>query len=223
MDQIWPASDRWSRHTQRNITRLIDRFVAADHQIVLNAGCGDNEYALSSRLACVNVDISMRQCRSLRHAVVADVEALPFHDSCFQATVCVGAVLNYVEPYNAIPELIRVTRPRGLILVDFETTHTAELLFSSHWGRRVSVVERNYAGKLDKTFLFSAEYIRQILTQYGADVFATRRYHTSTAIWHRVFSNTRLPHAIVACDGWLSRVPGVSNLASNVIFACRKF
>jgi ubiquinone/menaquinone biosynthesis C-methylase UbiE len=124
MEQIWPESDRWSLHTKRNIASFVGQFIEADHQTILNAGCGDNEYALSSRLACVNLDISMRQCRKLEHAVVADVEALPFPDGCFQAAICVGAVLNYAEPYEAIPELIRVTRPHGLILIDFETTHT---------------------------------------------------------------------------------------------------
>jgi SAM-dependent methyltransferase len=222
IEKIWPETDAWSIHTRHNIAECVSQFIGFSHDTILNAGCGDNDYGFSRHAFCVNLDMALRQCRNLKQAVVADIETLPFPTDHFQATVCVGAVLNYVEPYNAIPELVRVTKPGGIILLDFETTHTAEIIFSKHWGKRVSVIERSYAGRLDKTFLFSAEHIKRILSQDGIELLAAHHYHTTTAIWQRVFPDAALPLTLLRSDRWLSRIPGLRTLASNVIFACRK-
>jgi SAM-dependent methyltransferase len=222
LEDIWPETDAWSTHTRRNIMKVIDRYIDERHCAILNAGCGNNDYGLLKGAACVNLDFSTPQCRKMERAVVADIESIPFPTDHFDATVCVGAVLNYVEPYDAIPELVRVTRRGGPILLDFETTSTAELLFSRQWAKRVSVVERSYAGRLDKTFLFSVHHIRAILAQHAVEVVAAHHYHLSTAIWHRTFSKSRLPSAILSIDEGLSRLPGLRFLASNVIFVGRK-
>jgi SAM-dependent methyltransferase len=222
LKEIWPETDAWSTHTRRSITKVIDRFVDERYRTILNAGCGNNDYGLSKWASCINLDLSLQQCRRIKSAVVADVESIPFGENFFDATMCVGAVLNYVEPYDAIPELARVTRPGGLILVDFETTNSAELLFTGHWAKRVGVIERSYAGRSDKTFLFSSHHIRTILEQNQICITATHYYHLTTAVWHRAFSNSRLPSMILPTDEWLNRIPGLRFFASNVIFVCRK-
>jgi ubiquinone/menaquinone biosynthesis C-methylase UbiE len=222
LEVVWPNTDAWSTHTRRNIAKLIKRTLGNTRCTILNAGCGNNDYGLSGQATCVNLDMSLRQCRKMERAIVADIESIPLAANYFDAIVCVGAVLNYAEPYNAIPELARVTKPGGLILLDFETTNTAELLLSSDWSKRVSVIERYYAGRLDKTFLFSAQHIKTILAQHKIEIIAEHRYHLATALWHRAFSNARLPIAVLSLDWLLSRVPGLRNLASNVIFLCRK-
>lgn len=222
LDAIWPETDAWSTHTRTAISKIIDQSVDQTCLAILNVGCGNNDYGLSARAVCLNLDLSLHQCRKVERSVVADVEAIPFCDRIFDATICVGAVLNYVEPYDAIPELTRVTKPRGLLIVDFETTTTAELLFSNQWGRRVSVVERGYAGRRDKTFLFSAEHIKRILAQNQVEVTATHHYHLATAMWSRVFPYEKYPKAIFSMDTWLSRVRGLRSLSSNVTFVGRK-
>ena len=222
LEEVWPETDAWSTHTRLNITKIIERFTDETHRKILNAGCGNNDYGLSEWAECINLDISTRQCRKIERAVVADIETIPFCNDSFDATICVGAVLNYAEPYVAIPELVRVTKRGGLILLDFETTNTAELLFSRDWAKRVSVIERNYAGRPDKTFLFSLEHIRKILAQHDVAVAATHHYHLTTAIWHRALSKAQLPTIAFSIDEWVSRVPGLRLFSSNVIFVCRK-
>jgi len=222
LEEIWPETDAWSTHTRRNITKIVETVVDKNYLRILNAGCGNNDYGLSSRAECINLDISTRQCREIKRGIVADVESIPFRNDSFDATICVGAVLNYVEPYEAIPELVRVTKRGGLILIDFETTNTAELVLSKEWGKRVSVIERNYAGRSDKTFLFSVGYIKTILEQYEVAITATHHYHLTTAIWHRIFSGVKLPAMTFSIDEWACRVPCLRHISSNVIFACRK-
>ena len=71
--------------------------------LIFNAGCGGNDYGLSSGATCVNLDISMRQCRTLALPVLGDVEHIPFPDNLFDVTVCVGAVINYVRSAKGDP------------------------------------------------------------------------------------------------------------------------
>jgi SAM-dependent methyltransferase len=196
--------------------------IGLEHAAILNAGCGGNDYGISAGRLCVNLDLSHRQCRKMKAGVVADIEVMPFESDAFDAVLCVGAVINYSDPYTAVPELLRVTRNGGLLLIDFETSNTAELLFSRDWASRVSVVERNYAGRLDKTFLFSVDHVRRIIEGRGANIIATCHYHTTTALWHRVRPKAKLPRLILSTDELLSRLPGFRTISSNVIFACQK-
>jgi SAM-dependent methyltransferase len=222
IEVIWPEADDWSVHTREQIADCVARNLREREIAILNAGCGGNDYGLSSIGVCTNIDISFRQCRNLSNSMVGDIEALPFGTSRFDAVVCVGAVINYSEPYASIPELLRVTRSGGLLLLDFETTTSAELLFSNHWGKRVSVVERSYADRTDKTFLFSPDHIMRILDQYGAKIVHTHCYHTATAIWRRAFPTLRLPQSVLSSDRYVSQWPGIKLLASNITFVCQK-
>lgn len=222
MEHPWPHGDNWSQHTKRSIGEFVREFVPVAEGLVLNAGCGGNEYGLAGQVTCVNLDISMRQCRTLKLPVLGDVEHIPFPDNLFDVTVCVGAVINYVRPDKAIPELARVTKPGGLILVDFESSYSAEIMFSQYWRKPLTVIERIYVDHMDMTYLFSPDHIRGLFEQAKSTVIATRGYHIATAMWERVFTEALIPRAAFSIDRLASRVPGVRALASSVLFACRK-
>jgi SAM-dependent methyltransferase len=221
-ESIWPDTDAWSTHTRRSIATCLGQNVCASNATILNAGCGGNDYELAARGICINLDISLRQCRGLNTSIVGDIEAIPFASCYFDVVVCVGAVLNYSEPYAAIREIMRVTKNGGLVVLDFETTHSAELLFSIHWNKRVSVIERSYAGRMDKTFLFSIDHISRILVQYGCAVTTTHHYHTATAMWRRAFPHGHLHSFVLSIDRVASHFPALRFFASNVILVCRK-
>lgn len=222
MEHPWPPGDNWSEHTKRSIGEFVRAVVPNEEGLILNAGCGGNDYGLSRRMTCVNLDISLRQCRTLNLPVLGDVEQIPFADNLFDATICVGAVINYVQPEKTIPELTRVTKPGGLILVDFESSYSAEIMFSRHWRQPLTVIERMYVDHMDKTYLFSPEYIRGLFEQARSAVIATRGYHIATAMWERIFAKALIPRAAYSVDRFASRMPGVRSLASSVLFACRK-
>ena len=204
MEHPWPADDIWSTHTKHCIADFVREFAADANGLVFNAGCGGNDYGLSGRAPCFNLDISLRQCRTLPRAVVGDVEHIPFPSDIFDITMCVGAVINYVEPQIAIPELIRVTKPGGLILVDFESSCSAEIMFSRHWRKPVSVIERMYVDHMDKTYLFSPGYIRAIFERNGSEIVKARSYLTATAMWERIFTKAHIPKAASSIDRFAS-------------------
>jgi SAM-dependent methyltransferase len=222
MEHPWPPGDNWSSHTKRSIGEFVREVVGPANGLVLNAGCGGNDYGLSDKVTCVNLDISMRQCRTLALPVLGDIENIPFPDSLFDVTICVGAVINYVQPQKAIPELARVTKPGGLMLVDFESSYSAEIMFSRHWRKPLTTIERMYVDHMDRTFLFSPDYIRGIIEKTRSEIVRTRCYHIATAMWERVFKKALIPRSAYSVDRVVSRVPGIRGLASSVLFACRK-
>ena len=222
MEAIWPAGDPWSTYTKRNINAFVQRVVPHGPLRILNAGCGDNDYGLPSGMIAANMDISMRQCRALPHPVVGDVEHIPFADDFFDVTICVGAVINYVRAEVAIPELVRVTKPGGLTLVDFESSFSAEIMFSKPWAKRTSVIERLYIDHMDKTHLYSLGHVRSLFERSNSALVQSHSYHTATALWERLFKKAHIPQAAFAIDPYTSRMPVFRALASSILVACQK-
>src|SRR4051794_21045024 len=105
-ETIWPETDSWSVHTKEFITEALKKAIPKTTNLIFNAGCGGNDYGISEESHCINMDISYRQAQSVSRAIVGDVERLPFRDQVFDLVLCVGAVINYCEPYEAIPEMV---------------------------------------------------------------------------------------------------------------------
>lgn len=222
MERVWPPGDPWSEHTERSINAFVRRVVPAGPLTILNAGCGGNDYGLPRSAITANMDISLRQCRTLPRAVAGDIETIPFPDNVFDVTICVGAVINYVRAEVAIPELVRVTRPGGLTLVDFESSFSAEIMFSKHWAKRTSVIERMYVDHMDKQHLYSLGYVRALFERSNSRLLESRGYHTATALWERIFRKALIPRTAFAVDPFTSRMPGFRALASSILVACRR-
>lgn len=102
---------------------------------VLDAGSGPGRFTIAlARLGgrVTALDLSRRQLEivrqrldeaGIRNAVAgllhADIVGLPFGDNAFDLTICFGGPLSYVgeRQHEAANELLRVTRPGGVILV----------------------------------------------------------------------------------------------------------
>jgi SAM-dependent methyltransferase len=127
-----PAMDRVNFATHR---ALLDEFVQ-DGDRVLEVGAGPGRFTIElARLGArvVVADISPRQLELNREKVggagfesriearhiVDVVDLTKFEDASFDATVCFGGPLSYVfqRAGDALGELLRVTRPNGLVLL----------------------------------------------------------------------------------------------------------
>jgi SAM-dependent methyltransferase len=87
---------------------------------LLDCGCGPGTITrgLAARVApgeTVPVDLEVSQCAADLHPRAADVYALPFPDTCFDAVFSHALFEHLREPALALAELRRVLKPGGLI------------------------------------------------------------------------------------------------------------
>jgi ubiquinone/menaquinone biosynthesis C-methylase UbiE len=125
--------NRWSRvwdlarFTNGNIYEAVLASFDAQHQRVLDAGCGTG--IMSARLAAtgretVGLDLSPAMIKRARRKmarnlnfVIGDAEKLPMADSEFDAVVNLISLHHYPHPERALSEFHRVLRPDGRLVV----------------------------------------------------------------------------------------------------------
>ena len=106
----------------------------------LDAGCGTGfQSALLAALGWRphGVDVSAGLLAVARRRLpgaaltVASVEALPYPDASFDAVVCCGSTLSFVDdPARAMAEMGRVLRPGGRLLLDCEHRPSLDLAWT---------------------------------------------------------------------------------------------
>lgn len=111
---------------------LARRWQLAEHHEVLDVGCGVGHWGrllgrfLPADARIVGVDrepewvrVAAERARGDRRFTYSQgvVEALPFDDNRFDLTTCQTVLMHLRDPAVALREMIRVTRPGGLIAV----------------------------------------------------------------------------------------------------------
>jgi len=105
------------------------------HILDLPAGLGQFTDALRARGHTVTpADLNLVKPDYIR----ADMNGrLPFSDASFDAAVCLEGIEHLVDPLNLLTELIRVTRPGGLVILSTPNIHNAysrlQFLFTGTW------------------------------------------------------------------------------------------
>ena len=141
----YEADHKVSGWSESGLERRLSTFsqLLADHDLqksvrVLDAGCGAGTYVrfLAEReFQAVGMDYSLP---SLQRALAADpqktgryvggdVYRLPFCDETFELVVSIGTFQAMGNPSQALKELVRVLRPKGLLVV--ECLNGRELIF----------------------------------------------------------------------------------------------
>lgn len=145
-DAMAPTYDElepWYEHLyfvlHRILRETIGRAPAAGGR-ALDAGCGTGfQSALLTELGwdAHGVDVSagllaVGRCRLPGAAfTLASVERLPYPDARFDAVVCCGSTLSFVDdPARALAELGRVLRPGGRLLLDCEHRPSLDLAWT---------------------------------------------------------------------------------------------
>jgi len=145
-DAMAPSYDElepWYEHLYAVLHRIlretIGRAPAAGGR-ALDAGCGTGfQSALLTELgwAAHGVDVSAGALAVARRRLpgtafaLATVETLPYPDGRFDAVVCCGSTLSFVDdPARALAELGRVLRPGGRLLLDCEHRPSLDLAWA---------------------------------------------------------------------------------------------
>lgn len=217
--------DKWHLFTATEIRRQIANYwnslpTQSDY-IILNAGAGGHDLDLFTSTT-INLDISETRIASLPHPLLGSIEALPLAGCTVDIIVCVGSVINYCDAAVAIVEFGRVLRPGGCLLLEFESSHSAELITQDAFGRSAAVTETFYASQQEVVWAYSPKYIQNLLHAANFKLIRSVPIHVLSP-WGLLFLRSiRAAAAIARLDRMARRIPFLTRWASNHLFFCEK-
>jgi len=217
--------DQWHKFTEQQLRLEVARSWSSlrirDGQSILNAGAGGNDLGLHPP-PTISLDISEIRIAHSPNPVVASIEAMPLANQTVDTILCVGSVINYCDAAGAISEFSRVLRLKGYLVLEFESSRSAELLTQDAYGRPVAVAETFFAGQQEAVWVYSPEYIKNLLSAAG---FATIRAVPIQILspWVLLITHSVRTASVVArLDRLTKRFPVLSRWASNHLLICQK-
>jgi len=218
------SEDSWHRFTGGETHRQIVRFWqshSGPDQVLLNAGAGNVELGLHAATT-INLDISETRVSKLKTRVVGSVEAIPLSDNAVDVIVCVGSVINYCDAAETISEFARVLRPGGHLLLEFESSRSAELCTQQAFGRSVALAETFYGDDPEILWVYAPDFIVQLLRAAHFSVVQQVAIHILSPWVLLLLRNISAAAATARLDRWASHFPLLSRWASNHLFVCKR-
>lgn len=221
MERVWPENDRWYDYTHRCIIRFILSHIKKhlkESSIYMNAGSGGSVYDLPGQ--CIHVDIAENLIKNYPNHVAASIESLPFPANTFDATICVGSVLNYCDAAKGISELARTLKTGGYLILEYERSNTAELWGSKEYGKGATIQKYEYMGHTHTLFLYSERIITELLRNNGLNIIKCQRFHCVSALINRITGQEESAGRFGCLDKLFA--PFSYFMAHNAILLCKK-
>ena len=221
----YTVTDSWHDYTgeevRREIARVWDSLPTGPEHIILNAGAGNNDLGLCPPTT-INLDISETGVSDLPNPLVASVEDIPLEDDSVDTILCIGSVINYCAAAAAIVEFGRVLRPGGYLILEFESSYSAELIKQDSFKQSATVVESFYAEQMEVVWAYSPQYIHNLLRAAKFKVERSVPVHVLSPWALLLSSNVRVAAFIARLDRLARWVPFLSLWASNHLLFCVK-
>jgi ubiquinone/menaquinone biosynthesis C-methylase UbiE len=180
--------------------------------------------------------------RSVERWVESDMRDLSgaFHDGEFDAAVCFGGPLSYVhgDRFQAMKELVRVTRQGGLVLVSarslFGTLHESlpAILSRSEPELNLEIIKTGDMGPrqvapVDQFWhAYRAAEFRDFVASAGAEVLALSASNCLTSTWKELMvgwrQNERMWRHLIELEIEAAREPGCLDMGTHIIAVARK-
>ena len=227
LETIIDDDDKWHLITKDNIREFIQRSLSklshSDKFYILNAGSAGYSYGLAED-RILHVDISDKHISHLSNSIVANIENLPLKDQEFDLVICVGSVLNYCDPFKVIEQFSRLLKPKGYIILEFESSYTFELVFKKGFNQSAVFIETFFDAHGDKEqiWYFSEKYIRNILNSYDFSVINRKRFHIISPLVYRLTKKATFSSQFSSFDSICSCIPWIRNFCSNAIYLLQK-
>src|SRR5579871_2233567 len=216
--------DPWHNFTGAEINHYVTQFclrhLRSEH-VVLHAGAGDIELKLGTRRE-INLDISETRVARQQNAIVANVEELPLSNRSIDIVICVGSVINYCDATATIAEFSRVLRPSGYLLLEFESSRSAEFSTQDAYARSAAVVETFYGNDPETIWVYLPEFIGRVLEAAGFKITRKIAIHVLSPWVLLLFDNIPMARRFAQFDRLVQHVPLLTRWASNHLFICEK-
>lgn len=202
----WPRPDGWNDYKHEETERFIlttGPKILSNSKRALDAGAGDSVYEWMPSNH-ISLDRYESQLSQKEHAVVSDLELMPFRDGCFDIVICIGSVLNYVSAAEALSEIARVTTSGGHLYLHFETSTSFEHLFKATWGASVRLNKTINSSRTDFVWIYSPKYILALLNSLQFKVIKISRFHILSALCLRIGIAQKYANYLSRLDGLAS-------------------
>lgn len=225
MNEIWPKDDKWYRYTYSQISSFLkdvtQKYSVSDETLVLNAGSGGNTYDIPG--VHYHVDIADEKIKNIPNAYVGNIENLPFPEEMFDICICVGSVINYCDAMIAIEEMGKVLKKKGLLIIDYDQSHSFEFLCTSHFGKTADIIETFNSGYIDKTWIYAPKYISNILEHQNFSILDIRYYHLLSSLGYKILQNEDKAAFFSKFDKIMRLIPILNKISCNIILCAQKF
>jgi ubiquinone/menaquinone biosynthesis C-methylase UbiE len=148
---LWPKFRFWEKVTwlcnggERRARGQVLRHLPQGRGLrILDVAIGDGVYLpwLPADWHLIGIDVSWSQlaaCRSRAAArgaalIQGEAETLPFHEGRFDAVLSIGAFNYFNDPEAALREMVRVSRPGGMIVISDELPNLTERMLGHKLG-----------------------------------------------------------------------------------------
>lgn len=222
LDVIWDGKDKWHLWTKKMIDAFVRKnAIHIENKKILNAGSAGYSYELDEQ-NILHVDIAKDRISHLSNSLVADIQSIPLPSEEFDLIICVGSVINYCDPILVIKEFERLIKGKGKIILEFENSHTFELLGKNGFNKKATFVKSFYNGSPESIWFFSEEYIRSLAQLSEFSVSSVNRCHIISPFIYRLCKNERISAAFGRLDLIFSAFPFINTFSSNVIMLLEK-
>jgi SAM-dependent methyltransferase len=224
IDEIWTKDDRWHWLTYMDIKKFISEKISIipDKEYrILNAGSGGNNYDLPDSMV-THVDIAEEKLKIVTKKIISSIENIPVSDNYFDIVICVGSVINYCDPIKSIAELHRVLKSDGLLILEYESSNTFELIGKSAYNKSVVLINTFYNNTTEKIWYYSCSFIEDILSNIGFQILSKRPFHILSPLVYRICHNSSFSSFFHFFDKPLRHLPFVNRLCSNKILVAQK-
>lgn len=224
MPKIWPENDMWYQYTHSQISSFL-KHISAKYNFtcntkILNAGSGGNTYDICG--IHYHIDIAEQKVENIPNSYVGNIEKMPFQNNEFDVCICVGSVINYCDALTAINEIARVLKKGGLLILDYDQSHSLEFYGTIHFNKTADIIETFNSGYVDKTWIYSPQYISNILKHHNMNILALQKYHILTPLIYRLTHNEDKAAKYAKYDKLLIHIPFLKDLSCNIILCSQK-
>lgn len=189
--------------------------------LVANLGSGGVDYGVLS-YTHLHLDLAPQQLRNVRFRIVGDVEHLPLRSASVDLVLCVGEVLNFSSPDRVIEEIARVARPRGLVVLEFESNRSLEFIGSRFARKDATEIKTFYNAREVSLQVFDPEFIALLVRNAGLAALRTSGFHILSALVYRITGLANASAIFAGLDLLLSRLPFFRTRACNVIVGAKR-
>jgi hypothetical protein len=169
--------------------------------------------------------VSLGTCEGIEvtpHRLRGTIDRLPLQSRCVDIVVFAGGLINDYDVAVAAAEFGRVIKTGGHLLLDFESSRSAELILEKAFGQSAAPSKTYRTRPPKKSWVYSLPYLRNLFERAGLSVVRTEPMGVVTP-WVR-FVTRSLGVSIrgVRLDPIFRSLPMVGRWASGQFLVCQK-